>query len=88
MNEQPQLFTPVNLVYRSIINIVANDIESISAQTPIKYTKSSASLDRLGNVSTFKSIETLVNTNEPDFENKDGLDNNVQIKNKEHEENL
>ncbi|CAG8646672.1 21810_t:CDS:2 [Gigaspora margarita] len=50
----------INSSYRSIIDIVANDIESISARMPLKHAESSASSDRWGNISAFKSAETLV----------------------------
>ncbi|CAG8727457.1 18521_t:CDS:2, partial [Gigaspora margarita] len=50
----------INSSHRSIIDIVADDIESISARTLLKHAESSASSDRQGNVSAFKPTETLV----------------------------
>lgn len=52
----------VNSKHRSIIDIVADNIESVSAQTPLKCAKSSDSSSKQGNISAFKSMETLVDT--------------------------
>ncbi|CAG8829969.1 21172_t:CDS:2 [Gigaspora margarita] len=65
---------------RSIIDIIANDIESVSAQILLKHARSSASSDKLGNIDN--------ENNGPDFEDEDELDDNTHIEDEECEENL
>ncbi|CAG8658606.1 3818_t:CDS:2 [Gigaspora margarita] len=45
----------INSRNQSIINIVADDIESVFAQIPLKHAGSSASSDKLGNIGAFES---------------------------------
>ncbi|RIB26793.1 hypothetical protein C2G38_2138137 [Gigaspora rosea] len=45
---------------RSIIDIVANDIKSVSAQIPLKHAGSFASSDKPSNIGAFESMEILV----------------------------
>ncbi|CAG8713806.1 43165_t:CDS:2 [Gigaspora margarita] len=50
----------INSRNRSIIDIVADDIESISAQILLKHAGSSASSNKPGNIGAFESTENLV----------------------------
>ncbi|CAG8735772.1 1877_t:CDS:2, partial [Gigaspora margarita] len=50
----------VNSKHQSIIDIVTDDIKSVSAQIPLKCAEFSASSSKLGNISAFESMETLV----------------------------
>ncbi|CAG8512774.1 26964_t:CDS:2 [Gigaspora margarita] len=50
----------VDSKHRSIIDIIADDIKSIFAQTPLKRAESSASLSKPGDVGAFESTETLI----------------------------
>ncbi|CAG8768672.1 7894_t:CDS:2 [Gigaspora margarita] len=86
----------INSKSRSIIDIIANDIESVSAQIPLKHAESSAYSDKLGNISAFESTETLFdasiktdNKNDgPDFEDENELDDDTCIEDEEYEEDL
>ncbi|CAG8772194.1 39814_t:CDS:2, partial [Gigaspora margarita] len=77
----------VNSKHQSIIDIVADNIESVSAQTLLKCAESSASSSKPGNISAFEYMETLVDAIVKTSScNKDELDNDARIEDEECEE--
>ncbi|RIB08502.1 hypothetical protein C2G38_2211483 [Gigaspora rosea] len=88
-------FPSVNSKHRSIIDIVADDVESVSAQTPLKCAESSAFSSQPENEKKLCNQPDCIELDdqddqkaEPDFEDGDELDDDARIEDEECEEDL
>ncbi|CAG8713020.1 10765_t:CDS:2, partial [Gigaspora margarita] len=79
----------INSRNRSIINIIADDIKSVSAQIPLKHADLLLiQTNCIKTGSSSKENEKNDKNDRPDFENEDELDNDTCIENKEYKEDL